>query len=172
MPQFLALPGFYRLLFLHIEPVSTIVPVLMIWFYPGAKWFHGELIPDSAVSESLDPRTNMAIWQLGNCYMLLGLLSTFVFRAVRDSLPHNPVAQERILGASLGVLAFADVTHILASFFGLPKTLQLEVWRWNPMTHGNITFVILLFVVRVAWFLGIGRTRYCYGQHLALKKVS
>lgn len=41
--------------------------------------------------------------------MLLGLLSSLVFRAIRDALPGNPVAQERILGASLAALAFADV---------------------------------------------------------------
>ena len=37
-------------------------------------------------------------WATG--YLLLGLISTFVFRAVRDTLPNNPTAQERILGAS------------------------------------------------------------------------
>ena len=42
-------------------------------------------------------------------YMLLGLISTFVFRAVRDALPHDPAAQERILGASFTALAIADV---------------------------------------------------------------
>lgn len=42
-------------------------------------------------------------------YMLLGLISTLVFRAVRDALPHDPVAQERILGAAFTALACADV---------------------------------------------------------------
>jgi hypothetical protein len=42
--------------------------------------------------------------------MLLGLLSSFVFRAVRDALPDNPIAQERIIGASLKALAIADVS--------------------------------------------------------------
>lgn len=41
--------------------------------------------------------------------MLLGLLSSIVFRAVRDTLPNDPAAQERILGASLLALAIADV---------------------------------------------------------------
>lgn len=42
-------------------------------------------------------------------YLLLGLISSFVFRAVRDALPNNPAAQERILGASFTALALADV---------------------------------------------------------------
>ena len=43
-------------------------------------------------------------------YLLLGMISSFVFRAVRDALPDNPVAQERIMGASFTALALADVS--------------------------------------------------------------
>lgn len=53
----------------------------------------------------------MAIWQLGNCYGLLSLVSNLVFRAVRDALPNDPVAQERIMGAALVAYAIADVSH-------------------------------------------------------------
>ena len=42
-------------------------------------------------------------------YMLLGLISSLVFRAVRNALPHDPVSQECILGASFTALAIADV---------------------------------------------------------------
>ena len=76
----------------------------------------------------------MAMWQLTNCryiehefvaecdntllltvlfilgYFLLGLSSSLVFRAVRDALPNNAIAQERILGASLLVLGIGDVS--------------------------------------------------------------
>lgn len=48
-------------------------------------------------------------------YCLLGMLSAFGFRAVRDSLPNNPVAQERIIGAALKALAIADVCPQVAS---------------------------------------------------------
>jgi hypothetical protein len=37
-------------------------------------------------------------------------MSSFVFRAVRDSVP-NPVSQERLVGAVLKVLAIADVSQ-------------------------------------------------------------
>lgn len=39
------------------------------------------------------------------------MLSSLVFRAVRDALPDNLAAQERILGASLFAMAVADVSH-------------------------------------------------------------
>lgn len=41
-------------------------------------------------------------------YLLLSLMSSFVFRAVRDSVP-NTVSQERLVGTVLKVLAIADV---------------------------------------------------------------
>ncbi|KAF9229805.1 hypothetical protein BS17DRAFT_771948 [Gyrodon lividus] len=165
MPRdFPALPGFYQALFLYFEPLSTISPAFLAWFFPGAEWFHNELVPLSTASEPLDARTTMAIWQLGNCYMLLGLISSLVFRAIRDTLPDNPEAQERILGASMTALALADVTHIIASWICLPQDLRYSFTSWNSMTHGNITFVLFLLSMRLAWFSGIGRSRYYYGK--------
>ena len=66
-----------------------------------------------ATRELCAPRTPLggvrdSHWTTG--YLLLGLISTFVFRAVRDTLPNNPTAQERILGASFTALALADVS--------------------------------------------------------------
>ncbi|KXN89818.1 hypothetical protein AN958_04822 [Leucoagaricus sp. SymC.cos] len=163
--NFPALPGLYRLVFLHLEPMSTFIPVLSVWITPGVDWFYHEQIPSSAPAPPLlDNRTRMIISQLVNCYLLLGLLSSIVFRAVRNTLPNNPIAQERLIGASLLALAIADVTHILATFFGLPEHLRYSPQNWNGMTHGNITITGLLFLTRLAWFLGIGRTRFYFGQ--------
>lgn len=87
MTDFDALPGVYNALFLYIEPgnlstyqpllfplisnnltVSTILPAFLIWLTPGAAWFHHELIPaPHEPAAIIDPRTRMAIWQLGNC---------------------------------------------------------------------------------------------------------
>ncbi|KAF5361692.1 hypothetical protein D9758_007362 [Tetrapyrgos nigripes] len=110
--DFAALPGFYKLIFLHLEPISTMSPALLIWFWPGASWFHHGLIPSSSAtppSGFLDERTNLAYPKSSSGYMLLGLISSIVFRAIRDTLRSDPVAQERILGAALTALAIADV---------------------------------------------------------------
>ncbi|KAF9242347.1 hypothetical protein BU15DRAFT_60471 [Melanogaster broomeanus] len=61
-------------------------------------------------------------------YMLLSLISSLVYRAIRDTLPHNPEAQERILGASLTAFALADVIHMMVSWIGLPEDL-----RYSPL---------------------------------------
>ncbi|KDQ54964.1 hypothetical protein JAAARDRAFT_160320 [Jaapia argillacea MUCL 33604] len=172
MSDFPALTGFYNLLFLHLEPASTILPAFMAWVFPGANWFHHQLIPSSTSpvpSGFLEGRSVMAIWQLGNCYLLLGLLSTLVFRAVRDALPNNPAAQEQILGASFTAMALADATHIVASWIALPSDIRLNPAGWNPMTHGNITVVIFLLCSRLAWFKGIGRKTYYYGVQSSTK---
>ncbi|KAH8101429.1 hypothetical protein BXZ70DRAFT_1007263 [Cristinia sonorae] len=167
MSEYPALTGFYNLLFLYLEPLSTTIPAVMIWTYPGASWFHHQLVPDPSPappSGFMDPRSLMAIWQLGNCYLLLGMLEGFGLRAVRDALPGNPVAQERLAGTILTAMAIADVTHIAASWFALPETLQYDPAAWNPTTHGNITVVVFLLATRLAWFAGIGRKRFWYGQ--------
>jgi hypothetical protein len=74
---------------------------------------------------------------------------------------------------------------LVSSIFGLPTELLFDPASWNPTTHGNITVVIILFVLRyavhlrnhltrsplfrAAWFLGIGRDRYYYGQKVVEK---
>lgn len=163
--SFPALPGFYRLVFLYLEPLLTIIPVLFIWSPQGTNWFYQEQIPSSTLAPSpVDDRTRMIVAQLVNCFFLLGLLSSLVFRAVRDTLPNNPAGQERLIGASLLALAIADVTHVLVAFTGLPAQLRYAPRDWNGMIHGNITITSLLFFTRVNWFLGLGRTRFYYGQ--------
>ncbi|PVG00703.1 hypothetical protein CPB86DRAFT_782244 [Serendipita vermifera] len=159
---FPALEGYYQVVFLHVEPVMMIFPALLLWFIPGALWFHNELIPGVEPATSLDPRAQMVIWQLANCFALLGLISSFVLRAIRDALPSDPVAQERIIGACLTALAIADVTHILATVFAMPEEVLLSPSLWNATVIGNIHFTAFLFASRVAWFLGIGRNTYYY----------
>ncbi|KAH7884008.1 hypothetical protein F5I97DRAFT_1897423 [Phlebopus sp. FC_14] len=162
--DFPAIPGFYQALFLYFEPVSAAFPAFAIWFFPGAQWFHNQLVStENPISGSLDARTTMALCQLGNCYMLLGLSSWLVFRAVRDALPNDPRAQERIVGAGLTSLALGDVMHIAGSWSALPDDIRYSVSSWDWMTHANTTFVIILLSIRLAWFAGIGRTRYYYG---------
>ncbi|KAF7310425.1 hypothetical protein HMN09_00584500 [Mycena chlorophos] len=162
--SFPALSGFYQLLFLYLEPTSEVLPALMSWFFPGAAWFHHQLIPTEAPvpAAPLDPRTLMMTWQLGNCYLLLGLVSSFVFRAARDALKHDLPAQERVVGSLLTALAIADLSHIAVTLIGLPASLRMDLLQYNSMAHGNITVVVVLFSVRMAWFLGVGRTSYWY----------
>ena len=47
---------------------AVLMSVLMIWIYPGASWFHQQLVPSiPSTNVNLETRTLMAIWQLSNC---------------------------------------------------------------------------------------------------------
>jgi len=100
----------------------------------------------------------MAIWQLANCYLLLGLIGSFVLRAARDALKNDLAAQEKVVKAYLLALAIADLSHIAVTLIALPEDIALNPLDWNMMTHGNVTFVVLLFTLRMAWMAGVGRT--------------
>lgn len=56
--------------------------------------------------------------------MLLSLISSLVFRAVRDALPHEPRAQETIVKASLTALAVADVSCALDEALGVVNCFE------------------------------------------------
>jgi len=168
MAKFLALPGFYTLMFLYLEPLSTFSP-LITCLTMGPGYFLWELIPSSLPQPSvLDPRADLAIWQLANSYLLLCSISVFTLIALRDVLKDDPVAQERIFGAMLTGLAIADILHVILTLRGLPSNVRFTPSLWNTMTHGNITFCLCLFTSRISWFLGIGRQRYFYGQPQSL----
>lgn len=93
MSSFPALTGFYKFLFLYLEPcaplyffppsqilnpdtipgvlVSTTLPAIMILTFPGAAWFYHELVPSVEDAPAfLETRANIAIVQLGNCAYL------------------------------------------------------------------------------------------------------
>jgi len=162
--RFDALPGYYRFIFLHLEPLSEIGPIIMA-FKSGPGWFYNELTPPTGPPpEYLDPRSSIAVWQLVICYLLLFFMTSLGFRAIRDSLPNNPVAQERIVGALLMSLAMADIVHIIMTFTNLPENIKYLPSQWNTTTHGNLTFVSMLHISRLCWFLGVGRERYYFGQ--------
>jgi hypothetical protein len=112
MSDFPVLPGAYKALFLYIEPgiiqifnfppllltrlgvvVTTILPAFLIWFTPGAAWFHHGLIPDPLGSfAGVDARTRMAIWQLGNCaFYSLYFCPVLTFGGHRLSTTRNAV---------------------------------------------------------------------------------
>ncbi|KAJ3762010.1 hypothetical protein EV360DRAFT_36622 [Lentinula raphanica] len=173
------LPGFYQWLFVYFEPISAMIAAPMIWIYPGTTWFHHEQIPgvnlpgmaSSVSSEVLDPRTVVALWQLGNCYMLVGFIVSLVFRVTGDAFHDNPNAQERIVGAILCALAITDVRYVLSSFIGLPPDIRYNPALWNGITHGNITLTTFLFCARLAWFMGVGRSRFHSGSQRSRESV-
>ncbi|CAG7847273.1 SubName: Full=Uncharacterized protein {ECO:0000313/EMBL:CCA69420.1} [Serendipita indica DSM 11827] len=175
---FPALTGFYKLLFLYIEPALTIIPAFIIGFYPGAVWFHNELALGSKPILNLEPGARMAFWQLASCYGLIGMISSLVLRTARDAIKHDPVfmslvkcvsgseleqaAQERVVGSLLVALAIADLIHIAVTVLATPIEILTNPSVWNGAFIGNVPFTLFLFASRFAWFQGLGRKAYYY----------
>ncbi|KAH6917169.1 hypothetical protein BKA70DRAFT_1417941 [Coprinopsis sp. MPI-PUGE-AT-0042] len=171
--DFLALPGIYYVHFLYIEPLASIVPFFMIWGWPGAEWCYQQLLPEEqrAPLDIFQPQAEMAMWQLANTSLLLGLVSLFVYRAVRDAVP-NPASQERVIGAVIAALGVGDILHLLLSFYVLPERMRWAPLTWDGMAHGNITVVLWLLVMRLLWVAGVGREKYWFGVGAPSQKVA
>lgn len=76
-------------------------------------------------------------------YLLLGMISTVVFRTIRNAVPKDPQLQERLVGSLLFCLAVADVSgisnkststciltsnHVLSSSY--PSKVGLGFWAF------------------------------------------
>ncbi|CEL57531.1 hypothetical protein RSOLAG1IB_02273 [Rhizoctonia solani AG-1 IB] len=156
--RFNAFPGLYGLIFLNLEPLSTLIPAIATVFVPGgAAWFYNEQVPGGVIQSVDGPHTRMVLGQLVNAYAVIGMSSAFGFRAVRKAIPNNPAAQEQIIGASLAVLAIADISHIVATMVALPWEVISNPLVWNGTTWGNIGGSAFFLLLRTAWFAGIGR---------------
>lgn len=146
--DFPALPGFYKLLFLYLEPgisfvqsdKSQIWDLICIQQSPRScqSLWSGSILVLPGFITNLFLRLRLyaphwiqrQLWLFGNLatvlftlllrksyvsnasilgYLLLGLISSLVFRAVRDNTKTDLRAQENILRASLTALALADV---------------------------------------------------------------
>lgn len=151
--------GFYWFFFGVLEPAAALAGAGIAFVTPSS--FYHDLVPAPGTKPlRINHRAQLAIWQLGNCYFLLSLISFYLCHVIPKALPRNPVAQERIWGSLLTVLAIADVTHVLSTLVALPTQIVLSPSKWNGVTHGNITVTTILFCVRMAWFAGVFRTSY------------
>jgi hypothetical protein len=67
MKLYNALPGLYGLIFLNLEPLSTLIPAVATAFVPGgAAWFYNEQVPGGTFQAVEGPHTKMVLGQLVN----------------------------------------------------------------------------------------------------------
>jgi hypothetical protein len=72
--RFNAFPGLYGLIFLNLEPASTLIPAIATALVPGgAAWFYNEQVPGGSFQSVEGPHTKMALGQLvnGDCHFIL-----------------------------------------------------------------------------------------------------
>ena len=138
------LPILYRLFFLWIEPLSTIVGAFYAHFLPQV---YLELTHAASAPTALVPvGTRVALTQLANLYLAFAINEALVLRSSSDV---------RVWRALLLGLLIADFGH-LYSVWALGLESYWRFWTWNAINWGNVGFVYCGAMTRVAFLCGIG----------------
>jgi len=134
----------YRLFFLYVEPLSTIIGAFYAHLLPRT---YLELTHSaSAPREALPISTTVVLTQLANLYLLFALNEGLVLRATNNL---------RVWRTLLFGLLIADFGH-LYSVYQLGHEAYWRCWTWNAMGWGNVGFVYLGACTRILFLLGIG----------------
>lgn len=141
-----AISQLYSYFFLYIEPVSTIIGAYFAHFLPSTYLLLTN--PNSAPSPdaSLPITTTVTLSQLANLYLLFALNEGLVLRATNDL---------RVWRTLLFGLLVADFGH-LYSVKDLGHATYWQFWTWNAMGWGNVGFVYMGAMTRIAFLLGLG----------------
>ncbi|PVH96751.1 hypothetical protein DM02DRAFT_616966 [Periconia macrospinosa] len=143
-PSHSPIPPLYRLLFLYIEPVSTLVGAIAAHFFQ-----QNYLILTHAASANphqVPLGTSIVLTQLANLYLLLCLNEALVLRATHDV---------KVWKTFLFGLLVADLGH-LYSVRLVGNWVYWKFWLWNAIDIGNIPFVIFLAISRTMFLLNVG----------------
>ncbi|BEJ17910.1 hypothetical protein CspHIS471_0701870 [Cutaneotrichosporon sp. HIS471] len=150
------LPPFYYYFFSLVEPGLSVAGALYAAFRP--ETYAADLLPSGvekltqAVGNTL--RGRMMCGQLGSCFLVLAMNS---FSLVPVFRRQTPALCEKLTSALLVPLLIGDFTHIILTLVALPGTLAFEPWNWTQLIHGNVSITLGLIVMRMLWFLGVGR---------------
>lgn len=139
-----SIPALYRLLYLYLEPVSTLVGAVYAHHFQPAY-----LQLTHAASALFDPvplGTSIVLTQLANLYLLLCINEALVLRATTDL---------KVWKTFLFGLLVADLGH-LYSVHPLGSWVYWRFWDWNAIDWGNVPFVYFLAVSRLLFLLDVG----------------
>jgi hypothetical protein len=137
------LPVPYRLFFLLLEPIATLVGAYFALF-DQAKYL--ELSHAASAPSPIPLGTSIAMSQLGNLYFAFALSEALVLRATSDL---------RVWKTVLFCLLVADLGH-LYTVRSLGPQIYWSVSEWNAIDWGNIPFVYIAASMRVAFLAGVG----------------
>ncbi|CAK7231889.1 hypothetical protein SCUCBS95973_008074 [Sporothrix curviconia] len=141
------LPAVYRLFFLFIEPVSTLVGAYFAHFrqHDYLTMTHAASAP-AAAGVDVPVVSSVVLSQLANLYLLFTLNEALVLRTTAD---------RRVWRTLLFGLLVADLGH-LYSLRPLDSDVYWRADQWNAMGWGNVPFVYLGASMRIAFLSGVG----------------
>ncbi|RYP71008.1 hypothetical protein DL771_005103 [Monosporascus sp. 5C6A] len=137
------LPLAYRLFFLVIEPISALVGAFYAHFRQDE---YLTMTHADSASSPLPLGTSIVMSQLANMYLLFALNEALVLRSTGNL---------KVWKTVLFVLLVADFGH-LYSVSGLGPNVYWNISQWNPIDWGNLAFVYLGALMRIAFLTGIG----------------
>ncbi|UNI24216.1 hypothetical protein JDV02_009982 [Purpureocillium takamizusanense] len=137
-----SLPTLPRVTFTIIEPISLVAGFLGAVTDPA--WFVAEQVPQK-VPDPVTENSIVLAWQLGNLYLLLGLVGLAILTST---------SEVRVVRRYLAALWVGDVGHIAFSCYGLGRDRMMNPAGWNAMAWGNIAMTLFLLTMRSAYFLG------------------
>jgi len=142
-----SLPLAYRAFFLFIEPISAIVGAYYAHIQQNAylRLTHAP----SAAANPIPLGTTIVLSQLANMYFFFAINEALVLRSTGDL---------RVWRAVLFCLLVGDLGH-LYTVRELGLGIYYGVGRWNAIDWGNIPFVYLGALMRIAFLLGVGLPR-------------
>ena len=139
-----AIPAFYRLVFLWVEPASIVAGAVYAHSLQ-TTYLHLTHAP-SAPHASVPVSTSIAMTQLANLYLGLAMLEAFVLRAT---------SEWAVWRTFIVVLLLADAGH-LYSVAPVGAWVYWQYWRWNAIDWGNVGFVYFLAMTRTLLLLRVG----------------
>jgi hypothetical protein len=137
------IPMPYRLVFLYLEPLSTLVGAIHA-HYQQSKYL--TLTHAASAPAEIPVSTSIVLTQLANLYLLLCINEALVLRATSDL---------KVWKTFLFGLLVADLGH-LYSVRLVGAWVYWRFWEWNAIDWGNVGFVYFLAVVRICMLAGVG----------------
>lgn len=150
MTKSLSIPFYYTLFFLYIEPISALAGAYYAYFQPD-QYLHDTYHLDLSAITSQPRSTYIVLTQLANLYLLFAINEALVLRSSLKS--HNLDIFKTVL---VGLL-IADFGHLWSlAGNGYGDEVYWTFWEWNAMMWGNIGFVYLGALTRIAFLAGMG----------------
>ncbi|POR37567.1 Uncharacterized protein TPAR_02208 [Tolypocladium paradoxum] len=138
-----SLPTVPRVTFTIVEPISLVAGFLGAVSDPA--WFVAEQVPQR-VPQVVTENAIVLAWQLGNLYLLMGLVGLAVLLTT---------SEVKVVRNYLVALWIGDIGHVAFSCYGLGRERMMNPSEWNAMAWGNIAMTVFLFSMRSAYFLGV-----------------
>jgi len=148
------LPLPYRLFFLLIEPISTLLGAYYAYFKPST-YLSETAFPAANFLPSNPSTSNIIPLPTSSLVTLQQLANLYVAFAINEALVLRSTSDLKVWRALLLGLLIADFGH-LWSVRHLGLGYYWRVWEWNAMAWGNVGFVYVGATMRMCFLVGVG----------------